>query len=107
MARVISDGAAWGPKVLRQRTVIMSGAAAGPREELGRFRDQLAARAAAREPALFAVGDWDLQRVLTADVRAGTDQFRRHWLGTRGSASRSASPPPTRCCTQGTWQTPP
>ena len=84
VARVISDGAAWGPKVLRQRTVIVSGTAAGPRDELGRFRDQLATRAAAREPALFAVGDWDLQRVLTADVRAGTEQFRVHWLGDVG-----------------------
>jgi len=105
VARVISDGAAWGPKVLRQRTVVLSGAATGPREELGRFRDQLAVRAAAREPVLFAVGDWDLQRVLTADVRAGSEQFRVHWLGSAGfryQVSLTAADP---ALSQGTWQT--
>ena len=105
VARVISDGSAWGPKVLRQRTVILSGAVTGPREELGRFRDQLAVRAAAREPVLFAVGDWDLQRVLTADVRAGSEQFRVQWLGSAGFRYQVALTAADPALSQGTWQT--
>jgi hypothetical protein len=81
VARVISDGASWGPKVLGPRTVVIKGAATGPRELLGQFRDQLAARAARRVPVILAVGDYDLQRVLTADVRAGSDQYRHRVLG--------------------------
>jgi hypothetical protein len=104
VARVISDGAAWGPKVLRQRTVVISGTAAGPREELGRFRDQLAIRAAAREPAILAVGDWDLQRVLTADVRAGTDQFKVQWLGSSGFRWQVTLTAADPALYQGTWQ---
>jgi len=80
-ARSIADGAAWGPKTLGPRTIVITGAAAGPRPELGRFRDQLAARAAAREPAELAITDGGHGRTLTADVRAGTEHFRQTWHG--------------------------
>ena len=49
-ARVISDGAAWGPKTLGARIVTISGVAMGPRDQLGAFRDQLGARAAPASP---------------------------------------------------------
>jgi hypothetical protein len=104
VARVISDGSAWGPKVLRQRTVVLSGAVTGPREELGRFRDQLAIRAAARDPVIFAVGDWDLLRVLTADVRAGSEQFRVQWLGSAGFRYQVTLHAADPALYQGTWQ---
>jgi hypothetical protein len=82
--RVISDGAAYGPKVLNARTIVLRGAAAGPRDLLGAFRDQLARRAASREPAELVIGDYDLERVLTADVRAGTEAYRHTPLGRDG-----------------------
>ena len=78
-ARSIADGAAWGPKTLGPRLIVMTGAAAGPRAELLRFRDQLAARAAAREPAELAIDAG--HGTLTADVRAGTENFRATWHG--------------------------
>jgi hypothetical protein len=78
-ARSIADGAAWGPKTLGPRTIILTGAAAGPRAELLRFRDQLAARAGAREPAELAIDAG--HGMLTADVRAGAEQFRQTWHG--------------------------
>ena len=84
VSRVISDGSAWGPKVLNSRTIVIHGAAAGPRALLGQFRDELTARAASREPAELLIGDYDLQRVLTADVRAGTDAYRHTALGRGG-----------------------
>jgi|HubBroStandDraft_3_1064219.scaffolds.fasta_scaffold06424_2 hypothetical protein len=102
--RVISDGAAWGPKVLRQRTIVITGAAAGPRDELGRIRDQLAARAASREPVLLAVGDFDLGRVLTADVRAGTELFRHTPLGSAGFRYQVAVTAADPALYDGTWQ---
>ncbi len=89
MSRVISDGAAWGPKVLGPRSIVITGAAAGPRPELGRLRDQLAVRAASREPVLLEVGDNDLERTLTADVRAGAELYRHTPLGRPGSGGRS------------------
>lgn len=84
VARVISDGAAWGPKVLGARTVVIHGAAAGPRDELARFRAAIAARAANREPVLLSVGQMDGGGVQTADVRAGTDAYRHSPLGSAG-----------------------
>jgi hypothetical protein len=84
VSRVISDGAAWGPKVLNQRTITISGAAAGPRRLLGQYRDQLARRAASREPAELVIGDIDLERTLVADVRAGTEMYRHTPLGRDG-----------------------
>jgi hypothetical protein len=102
--RVISDGAAWGPKVLRQRLVTITGAAAGPRAELGRLRDQLAARAVNREPVLLAIGDWDQARVLTADVRAGTDSYRHTPLGSAGFRYRVTLTAADPALYEGTWQ---
>ena len=86
VSRVISDGAAWGPKVLNQRTITIHGAATGPRVLLGQLRDELAVRAASREPAELVIGDYDLERVLTADVRAGTNGYRHRPLGSTGFA---------------------
>jgi hypothetical protein len=82
--RVISDGAAWGPKVLQARTITITGMATGPRVLLGRLRDELARRAASRDPAELLIGDYDLERVLTADVRAGTEGYRQTPLGSSG-----------------------
>ena len=76
--RAIADGAAWGPKVLGARHITIHGAAAGPRDVLGRFRHQLVRRAASREPAELAIADAGLP--LVADVRAGTESLRHHWL---------------------------
>jgi hypothetical protein len=103
--RVISDGAAWGPKVLRSRSITISGAATGPRYELGRFRDELTMRAANREPVQLAVGDWDLQRVLTADVRAGTELYRHRPLGSSGFRYQLTLTAADPALYQGTWQT--
>jgi hypothetical protein len=77
--RSIADGAAWGPKTLGPRTIVITGAAAGPREALGAFRDALVGRAAARDPAELAIGGRG--RTLTADVRAGTEQLHHTWHG--------------------------
>jgi hypothetical protein len=104
-ARVISDGAAWGPKVLGPRIITIRGAATGPRELMGRFRDQLTARAASREPKTLAVGDWDLQRVLTAEVRAGSDQYRHRPLGSTGFKYEVTVTAADPILYAGTWQT--
>jgi hypothetical protein len=103
--RVISDGAAWGPKVMRARQVVISGAATGPRALLGQLRDQLAARAANREPVLLAVGDFDLGRVLTADVRAGSDAYRHRPLGSAGFRYQVTLTAADPALYAGTWQT--
>jgi hypothetical protein len=83
-ARAIADGSAWGPKTLGARTVILTGSAAGPRDQLGAIRDQLAARAAARLPAPLAITDGGLDRTLVASVRGGTEAFRHTPLGSSG-----------------------
>ena len=80
-ARSIADGAAWGPKTLGPRTIVITGAAAGPRGALGSFRDALAARAAAREPGELAITDGGHGRTLVADVRAGSELLRVTWHG--------------------------
>jgi hypothetical protein len=105
VARVISDGASWGPKVLGPRSITISGAATGPRELLGRFRDQLSAKAAKRVPVLLAVGDWDLGRVLTADVRAGSDAYRHRPLGSTGFKYELTVTAADPALYAGTWQT--
>jgi hypothetical protein len=105
VARVISDGSAWGPKVMRSRSIVITGVVAGPRYELGRLRDQLAARAANREPVLLAVGDFDLGRVLTADVRAGTDAYRHTPLGSGGFRYQVTLTAADPALYHGTWQT--
>ena len=83
VARVISDGSAWGPKTLGARTITLRGAATGPTDLLVRLRNDLVIRAANREPVLLAFGLIDAQRVLTVDVRAGTEMFRVTSLGGR------------------------
>jgi hypothetical protein len=79
-ARVISDGAAWGPKTLGARIVTITGVAIGPRDQLGAFRDQLGARAAARQPASLSITDGGTERTLTALVRADTDAWKQTWV---------------------------
>ena len=77
---ILADGSAWGPKVLRARQITITGAAAGPRRDLMLFRDQLAARVAAREPTELRITDWSLGP-RTALVRAGTDAMRHSFIG--------------------------
>jgi hypothetical protein len=78
--RAVADGAAWGPKTLGPRAIAITGVALGPRELLGGYRDQLAARAAAREPAELSITDGGLGRTLTAQVRADTNALQQTWL---------------------------
>jgi hypothetical protein len=72
---------------------------------VGRIRDQLAARAANRQPVLLAVGDFDLGRVLTADVRAGTERYRHTPLGSGGFRWQAALTAADPALYDGTWQT--
>jgi hypothetical protein len=74
-ARALADGAAWGPKILGAREVVIEGAATGPRARLVQWRDQLAGLASAREPASLEITDPWTGRTLTAMVRAGTAQL--------------------------------
>jgi hypothetical protein len=83
-ARQVADGAAWGQKTLGARVVTLTGAAAGPRDLLGGLRDQLAVRAANRQPADLTITDSGVGRALTASVRAGAEAFRHSWLGSTG-----------------------
>jgi hypothetical protein len=78
--RALSDGSAWGPKVLGAREITITGVAIGPRPLLGQLRDDLAARAADREPADLAITDGGLERTLVASVRAGTGLYRQTWI---------------------------
>lgn len=83
--RSIADGAAWGPKTLDAREITLAGAATGPRSELAWLRTQLAVRASAREPAELMIGDGAHDdRMLTAEVRAGTERLRHISLGPVG-----------------------
>ncbi len=81
-ALAVADGSAWGPKTLNARTIVISGAAAGPRPLLAGLRDQLAMRAANRQPADLSItnanGDG---RTLTASTRADADALSVTWLG--------------------------
>jgi hypothetical protein len=103
--RVISDGAAWGPKTLGPRTIVISGAAAGPSDLLVRFRNELAIRAAAREPVLLAFGLIDAQRILTADVRAGTELLRVTPLSRHGFKYQVTLTAADPALHDGIWQT--
>jgi hypothetical protein len=103
--RVISDGAAWGPKTLNARTIVISGAAAGPSDLLVRFRNELAIRAANREPALLAFGLIDAQRILTADVRAGTELLRTTPLSRHGFKYQVTLTAADPALHDGVWQT--
>jgi hypothetical protein len=80
--RAVADGSAWGPKTLGARTITVTGVGLGPRGLLAGFRDQLAMRAAKRQPAPFTVTDGlGDGRALTASTRAGTDALAVTWLG--------------------------
>jgi len=103
--RSIADGAAWGPKTLGPRTIVITGAAAGPRPALGSFRDALTGRAAARDPAELAITDGGHGRTLTADVRAGTEPLHHTWHGPelyRYQVTLTAADP---CLYDARWQT--
>jgi hypothetical protein len=102
--RSIADGAAWGPKTLGPRTVTIHGAATGPRAELIGFRDQLTARAAGRVPGELAIGD-NLDRTLTADVRAGTERYRHEWLGPAAFRYQVVLTAADPLLYEATWQT--
>lgn len=78
---VLADGAGWGVKTLGPRIITLSGAAVGPRPLLTQLHDQLASRAAARQPAdLTITGAAGGGRDMSASVRAGTEQYRQTWL---------------------------
>ena len=84
-ARAIADGSAWGPKTLGARVIAITGAATGPRDQLGYLRQQLAARAAARSPAQLVIANaGGMGKTLTADVRADTDQLKVTPIGHTG-----------------------
>jgi hypothetical protein len=103
--RVISDGAAWGPKTLGPRTIVIWGAAAGPSDLLVRFRNELAVRAAARAPVLLAFGLISAQRILTADVRAGTERLRYTPLSRHGFKYQVTLTAADPALYDGEWQT--
>jgi len=77
IARVLSDGAAFGPKVLQARVITLQGivTTGGGPADLPPFRDQLAARAANRQPAQLVIGD-RAGRTLSASVRADSESFK-------------------------------
>jgi hypothetical protein len=80
--RAVADGSAWGPKTLGARTITVTGVGLGPRGLLSGFRDQLAMRAANRQPAPLTVTDGSGGgRSLTSSARAGTDALSVTWLG--------------------------
>lgn len=103
-SRAIADGSAWGPKTLDARHITITGAVAGPRDQLGAYRDQLAVRAASRTPAELTITDGGHDKTLSALVRAGEDRLRIHWLGAyafRWSVTVTAADP---LLYEGTWQ---
>jgi hypothetical protein len=79
-ARGLADGSAWGPKVLSARVITLTGAVVGPDDQLGVFRDQLAMRAANRQPADLTITDAS-GRSLTASCRADTGQLSHAYIG--------------------------
>jgi hypothetical protein len=91
--------------VLQERTIVVHGAAAGPREPLGRLRDELTARAARREPAELVIGDFDLERILTADVRAGSEGYRHKPIGRDGFRYQVTLTAADPILYAGRWQT--
>ena len=78
--RALSDGAVYGPKVRGARVIAITGVViADDPAERAAMRDQLAARAAALDPAGLTIGDASGQ-VLTATVRADTDAFKHAFI---------------------------
>jgi hypothetical protein len=74
--RALSDGAAYGPKVLGARQVVLQGAVLtdGDPADLPPFRDLLAGKASARQPAVLQIGDL-AGRLQQATVRADSGAF--------------------------------
>lgn len=101
--RSIADGAQFGPKSLGARIITIHGVAVGQRDRLVEFRDQLTARAASREPAdlVVSVGD----RTLVAEVRAGTDRYKQHALGSAGFRYEVALTAADPLLYEATWRT--
>jgi len=81
--RVLTDGAVFGAKVTGARVVTLTGAAAGPHAALVALARELAARAAARQPAPLSIGEHDDPEapLLTAMVRADEDRLEADWHG--------------------------
>lgn len=79
LERALTDGAIYGPKVLAARAIAIEGAVNGPRDLCLEFSRRLAALAAAREPADFAVGENGA--MLVTAVRASTEQLTHEWRG--------------------------
>jgi hypothetical protein len=79
--RALSDGSAYGPKVLQARLVVLQGCVItdGDPTDMTPMRDLLAGKASARQPALLSIGDVS-GRVLEALVRADTAQFQHTFL---------------------------
>jgi hypothetical protein len=79
-ARALSDGSAWGPKVLGARVITLTGVALGDDADLAAFRDQLAMRAANRQPADLTITD-AAGRSLTASCRCDTGLLQHTFIG--------------------------
>jgi hypothetical protein len=79
LERALADGAVWGPKTIGGRVLNIEGAVSGPRDLCLMFSRQLAALASLKVPVTLAIGENGT--VLTADVRAGTDQMTHEWAG--------------------------
>jgi hypothetical protein len=79
--RAMSDGGAWGLKVIGPREVTITGACIGPRRQVADWRDQVAELAAERVPAELAITDPWLGVTLTAMVRAGTGDMSHVFIG--------------------------
>jgi putative Ig domain-containing protein len=81
--RVLTDGSVFGAKVTGARVVTLTGAAAGPHAALVALARELAARAAARQPAPLSIGEHDDPEapLLTAMVRADEDRLEADWHG--------------------------
>jgi hypothetical protein len=81
IARALSDGVAYGPKILGARQIVISGVVItdGTSADLPPFRDKLAAKASARTPVVLSITD-DAGRTLTATVRADSDSFKWTFL---------------------------
>jgi hypothetical protein len=78
-ARALSDGSAWGPKVISARVITVTGSVVGPDDQLALFRDQLVMRATNRQPADLTVTV--LGRALTASCRCDTGQLAHTDIG--------------------------
>jgi hypothetical protein len=84
VVRTLMDGAAWGPKILAPRVLVIHGAAAVTDAAVDRgwllnLRDQLALLATAREPAEVTVTEIDGD--YTCEARADSESYQHAWIG--------------------------